>query len=589
MLVERARALQELRDLFAESVAGHSRVAVLTGPVGSGKTALLRAFTEEVVATGAVLFDAVGSRSEHEIPNEILRQLLRKARLAPPVVRRIAQLLDTSPDNAGFERISGSSRRIGDLLLETAENSRQPLVIAVDDAHHADVASLQALLFLVRRFQVTPTLLLLTEATYPHQSYPHRSYPLFHAELPRAPVCGRIRLRPLSVSGVGHVLAQGMDVSQARTLAPEDHALSGGLPLLVRALAEDHSTSRQASSGYEPGEAYERALSDCLYRFTPSMFATARALAFADVPVAPEWLGKLAGIPATTAELALAALDDTGLLAGGRFRDSRTARLIRDATDHEVRTELHLRTARLLHKDGAEASAIATHLVAAERVDLTLLPVLHQAAETAMEEGGQTAGPYLRLAQHYGATVSPDLNATTEMLLLRGEWRVDPAQARRRLPALAEAVGAGHLTGSDAITPVVAQLWFGQVDNALDALAHLGVSAPRPDVPTPLHALSSLLSFLYPGTRRESEPNRVNRSASRCRPGRRQSSAPTFVPRGRSAPRSLTVLTPTPQSAPSTSSTRSPSANAPSCRSCSHCSRSSRTTRQRSRNPGPTS
>jgi DNA-binding CsgD family transcriptional regulator len=498
MLVERESQLRQLHELFEECVAGNGRVAVLYGPTGSGKTELLRLFTEEAKTAGALVLNAVAGRSERDIPNEVLRQLLGRAELPPAVAGRVAVLLDTQPGEHGGDRITGSLRELGAILLSTAEDSGRPLVIAVDDVHHADVSSLQSLLFLVRRFRTSPTLLVVTEATYSQE--PGR---MPHAELPHPPVSRHIRLLPLSMAGVARLLARDIDITMARTHTPHAFALSGGLPPLVDALTEDYPAARHRSPhGIRPGKAYERALSGFLHRLGPSMRATAQALAVVDEPVTVEWLAELTGIPAATVARALAALDDSGLLVGGRFRDRRIGRLVREDIDRDERAALHLRTAHLLHRGGAVASVVATHLVAAERADTTLLPVLNQAAEAAMENGKHTlAEQYLRLAQRYGVTVGGPLRAETEILLLRLEWRTDPSQTLRRLPDLADAVTSGLLGGRDAITPLASLLWFGQVEKAAATLKIAEESDIDAETAAELQTLGTLLTVLYPGTR----------------------------------------------------------------------------------------
>src|SRR5882757_8314882 len=161
MLVERSGQLMELQELFAQTVAGNGRVATVGGPVGSGKTELLRTFADHVVGSGAVFIDAVAARSERTIPNGVLRQLVRKAALPPATTARVWALLDApvANQNDGFDEVSYSLRSIGDALLHVAENSPHPLVIGVDDLHYADVPSLQSLLYVIRRFQSTRMML----------------------------------------------------------------------------------------------------------------------------------------------------------------------------------------------------------------------------------------------------------------------------------------------------------------------------------------------------------------------------------------------------------------------------------------------
>src|SRR2546430_3322664 len=171
-MVERDGQLAVLHDLLAESVAGRGRSALVTGRVGSGKPALRQDFGERIVATGAVFLDACASRAERAAPYGVLRQLFPAA--GPPRGDP-AEILD--------ERCTA--------LLRLAERAPGGLVLGIDDVHHADPASLECLLFFIRRFRRAKILVVLNE------SAPPRVAPFaFHAELPPEPYLRRIRLGP---------------------------------------------------------------------------------------------------------------------------------------------------------------------------------------------------------------------------------------------------------------------------------------------------------------------------------------------------------------------------------------------------------
>ena len=136
--------------MIDDVLAGHSRVLVLRGEAGVGKTALL----EYLAARGSEcrVARAAGVESEMELPFAGLHQLCL------PMLDRLTHLPDPQSDAlaTAFGLSSGESPDrflVGlaalTLLSEVAEE--RPLLCLVDDAHWLDRASAQALAFVARR------------------------------------------------------------------------------------------------------------------------------------------------------------------------------------------------------------------------------------------------------------------------------------------------------------------------------------------------------------------------------------------------------------------------------------------------------
>src|SRR5215475_10947814 len=150
-LLGRRRECAELDRLVAD-VVGRSRVLVLRGDAGVGKSALLDYLIGQV--GGWRVISAVGVESELELAYSGLHQIC-----AP-----ILDLLDRlpTPQRNALETVFGSSvGAVPDrflvgmatltLLGEAAD--RQPLICVVDDAQWLDQASAQVLSFVARRLQ----------------------------------------------------------------------------------------------------------------------------------------------------------------------------------------------------------------------------------------------------------------------------------------------------------------------------------------------------------------------------------------------------------------------------------------------------
>jgi DNA-binding CsgD family transcriptional regulator len=145
------RVEREVLDRLLEAVrGGQSRVLVVSGEPGVGKTALLQSAIES--AAGFRVARAVGMESEMELAFAALQQL------CAPMLHRLDRLPGPQQDALGVAfglRTGNAPDRflvglaVLSLLSEVAEE--QPLVCVVDDAHWLDLASAQALVFVTRR------------------------------------------------------------------------------------------------------------------------------------------------------------------------------------------------------------------------------------------------------------------------------------------------------------------------------------------------------------------------------------------------------------------------------------------------------
>jgi tetratricopeptide (TPR) repeat protein len=145
------RSEREMLERLLEAVrGGQSRVVVVSGEPGVGKTALLDCAVRSV--EGFQVMRAVGVEAEMELAFAALQQL------CAPLLDRLDQLPGPQRDALGV----AFGLRAGDapdrflvglatlsLLSEGAEE--QPLLCVVDDAQWLDRASAQALLFVARR------------------------------------------------------------------------------------------------------------------------------------------------------------------------------------------------------------------------------------------------------------------------------------------------------------------------------------------------------------------------------------------------------------------------------------------------------
>ncbi len=149
-LLGRRSECAALDQLISDVLTGASRVTVLRGEAGAGKSALLGYLSDRVV--GWHLANAVGVESEMELAYSGLHQLCAPMldhleRLPVPQRDALATVFGRSSGPAPDRFLVGLATL--SLFAEVAE--QQPLVCIVDDAQWLDQATAQILSFVARR------------------------------------------------------------------------------------------------------------------------------------------------------------------------------------------------------------------------------------------------------------------------------------------------------------------------------------------------------------------------------------------------------------------------------------------------------
>jgi predicted ATPase len=144
-LLERAALLDELSGALGDTPRG-GRVVLVAGEAGIGKSTLVRRFTERQAAQARFLLGACD-------PLLTPRALGPLHDIARQTGGRLAELL-----------AAGSPREqlFAALLDELDQGGRPQVVVVVEDAHWADEATLDLLVFLGRRLERTPAMLIVT-------------------------------------------------------------------------------------------------------------------------------------------------------------------------------------------------------------------------------------------------------------------------------------------------------------------------------------------------------------------------------------------------------------------------------------------
>jgi DNA-binding CsgD family transcriptional regulator/tetratricopeptide (TPR) repeat protein len=203
-LLERDEARARLEAALAAARRGQGRIVSLEGEAGIGKTALLLSFMEAV-------------------RGDVRVHLGHCENLATP--EPFGPLRDVARESQGRFAVSPTGAfATYESLLRLLTSGRGPAVLALEDVHWADDATLDALRFLGRRIRAAPVVVLVTfRSDEPHSRARLAS---LWADLPRD-ARERIELNPLSPDAVARL------ARRAGRAAREVHAATGGNPFHV--------------------------------------------------------------------------------------------------------------------------------------------------------------------------------------------------------------------------------------------------------------------------------------------------------------------------------------------------------------------
>jgi DNA-binding NarL/FixJ family response regulator len=457
VMLERDEELAALSAAVEAAAAGRGALVLVEGPAGIGKTTLLRAACRGDLR----ILTARGLALEQGFPYGIVRQIFDPVRVtclwnelldgAAGLAARVFDWTEAGPveDDVRYAAMHGLYWLVANLA------ARQPLVLAVDDAHWADAPSLRWLAHLAARIEALPVALLLAVREGPDE-------PPLLDELRAAGT--RLRPRPLGPDATAALVRR--KVQADADLCRECHASTGGNPFLIQALA---TALRDGDQKVEPvAVAVQR-------RVGPEGRRLTRALAVLGGPVPLRQAAELAGLDLATAARLADRLRAADVLAPGSVLEFAHP-IVRTAVYESIppgeRALAHAEAAALAERDGADAERLALHLLRSEPGgDPRVAGRLRAAATAASGRGAPgAAADYLRRALD-----EPPDPADRPAILL--ELGIDLARERTpaAVPVLREAV---RLAGPEAalLTARMLGIWGYHADAAgicRDALSGL--------------------------------------------------------------------------------------------------------------------
>jgi len=391
-----------------------SRVQLILGDPGMGKTVLLAEAARAARSAGLRVLAAAGRESEQDLAFAGLYQLLRPvldrvaglpARQAEALRGALALSEDPGPPDALLTGIA-----VLTLLAELSDDV--PLLVAADDAQWLDRASLDALVFAARRLESEQLVLLVgARGIVPPPGF-ERDFP-------------QLLLPPLSLPDAGRLLDAQPRPPRGR---PREQVLAqaAGNPLalieLSKMIAADPGAGRRWAAEPLPLTSQLTAIMAAQYAALPG--PTRAALLLAAVADSPD---QTAAVPGTSA-YALGPAEAAGLIRLDATVPQFTHPLVRSAVYHAApfaeRATAHLQVADALRD---QADRYAWHLAAAAlEPDEHVAALLEDSAAQAQRRGGAAAAAR---AMERAAKLSPSDGDKARRLLAAADLALHAGQA----------------------------------------------------------------------------------------------------------------------------------------------------------------
>jgi len=492
-LLERELELQRLAAAIQAAGGGAGSVVALEGEAGIGKTALLSHACRVASQGGMRVLSARGGELERDFAYGIVRQLFevslagalpdeRERWLAGAAGLATAVVSTTTADLSAAS--NPASVLHGLYWLSANLSLEQPLLLAIDDAHWADDASIAFMSYLARRVEELPVLMV----------YAARSGEGACDALPAVaePTLTGVALRPesLSESATATLVALELSATASARFSRACHAATNGNPFLLgellRALAGDDITPDDSNTErvdkIAPG-AIARATLTRLQRLGPDCTSLAFAVAVLGRSAELRHAAQLAALDLDAAADAADALATAAILREGRpleFIHPIVRTTIYDELAPGRRAASHKRAATMLADDGVADVALVPHLLATEPAgDPWVVERLRATARDVVEHAPAAACTYLERAHR-----EPAPRADRQALLLalgKAELIVGRTTSVERLREALDRAPDAEARFAAAQPLSSALVWSGRLPEAIELGKELLAGAPPAD------------------------------------------------------------------------------------------------------------
>ncbi|MFD9890259.1 AAA family ATPase [Amycolatopsis sp. NPDC059027] len=478
-LIGREDQLARVRELLTAGAG----MLVFEGPPGAGKTALLAAAGKLAGAAGLPVASARAHPLKGDFTFGVVRQLFEPLLAAQPEEERAVALSGLAAPagqviggNAEHDNDVGDTFAVVHALywLTARLAERRPLVLAIDDVQWADTATLRWLLYLARRAEGLPVVLLACRNVAEPGADPG-----LLAEL--ADALAGVEVPWLTTGQAAELMTGVFGRSPDPGFSAACHRATAGNPFLLGELA-----ASLAAQGLTPTAEVADRVPD-LVPETVSAWVSARIRAdsaTAELAKAVAVLGDgtdlataaaLADLPLDRAGAAADALAALRFLAGTHpleFVHSIVRNAVLSGIAPDEREAAHRRAARLLHERRRPDEQIAAQLLASGPTGQPwAVDALRAAADTAMRRSGpEAAVTYLRRALEEPAPGALEVDLFAQ--LGQAELAVDAPSAVAHLSEAFDKAGDPRRAARIASGLAVAITQCGEFARAEKVLAH---------------------------------------------------------------------------------------------------------------------
>jgi DNA-binding CsgD family transcriptional regulator len=427
VLLEREKDLASMAAALRAAAEGHGAMAVIRGPLGVGKSALLEAISELGALRDTLTLRAHAAATERDFPFGVVRQLIEPAlsRLSETQAARwcagttfgsglvpYEEPLAVHPSPQSAERLEAALAALAALVDNMSGDGT--VLILIDDLQWADAESLRMLCRVARRLRGRRILLVCTLLTGDARSeQPLVQELLSLAEHTPAP------------SNLGYASTRSLVEEYYGTPADEEfvrvcHDRSGGNPLFLRSIvteAQFHGLKPCVRDSAAAVTLRPQSLRRRFMVFLDSMPVHVRRAAFAmtalDGNTDRHLLGCLSELDAARQADSLLVLKKSGVIADPLqpvFAQSVVRDAVEDCMQLAERAAMRVAAAKLLHRSGHPVEQVAERLMTVVTPqDRGAVHILRMAAGSALRRGSpRDAARYLRRALLDCSLTGPD-------------------------------------------------------------------------------------------------------------------------------------------------------------------------------------
>jgi DNA-binding CsgD family transcriptional regulator len=380
-LLDREEEIATLAEAVRNAASGLGSLLLIEASAGLGKTRLAGIAAELARDLGAGILGARGGELERTFRFGIVRQLFESTIASLSRADRGAVLAGAAGlSSVAIKPVSGTGRAVADQGIAVLHGlywltanlaAERPLVLIVDDAHWSDRASLEWLVYLARRIDDLPVVLVVCS----RPDEPGAEVDLL-AQLAAEPAARTVQPKPLSTAAVRELVRQFLDSDPDTEFVSACREATGGNPFLViELLVEARERGMHPDSSWA-GEVrvlgpttVSRAVLVRLRRISETAVEVAKTVALLGAAAELGYVAAVVGVPEQGAAEVIDLLVRSGILEYGPTIDF-THPVLREAVYSDLpraaRSVGHKRAASLLRDRGAAPELVAAQLMASD-------------------------------------------------------------------------------------------------------------------------------------------------------------------------------------------------------------------------------